>query len=567
MTAPTLPETPPALAAADLRGSLRSRARRALSARGRSAAFIAKLSLAFIAAGTLSGGAGAQGAGPVVLHEFIPPNAGEDISFAATTLDGDLPAAIQTPSGIATAPDPQKPPSTEHVYSGATTDDSPGSTYEPDRDTRRPNVEHYDDPFSPSTVPFKRLRAYDTIDESYTLRVQNQSLEAIPVGGSVGGGDEPFYGDISVDLIPGQPVRIPTVGPGARVLRLHTNPESQVELLRDGADNWFARGLSRNRVRLIVQIAIRRDAFGSDFPDVEWSRLSRHLRFTGFGHQREAFTRVAQAIGISQTQRPKEVLRKMVDYFRSFESSDDPPKGNGDIYLDLALTKKGVCRHRSFAFLVTALYIGLPARMVVNEAHAWVEVNDGDLWHRIDLGGAAANLETNTDPNRPRYVPPPDPFAWPATADSGQDLGDRTRPQNQDQTSDPNNPSPTDPTAPPPSTPPPTPTAPPTAPPAEVSGEPTLIDVAPVGGEVRRGFPFHLRGEVKSAGAPCPHVRVDVVLFSGVVKQGAAVGSLSTDDDGRFDGAVVIPRDFGLGEYRLRLETPGDARCRAGRSK
>jgi 5-hydroxyisourate hydrolase-like protein (transthyretin family) len=100
-----------------------------------------------------------------------------------------------------------------------------------------------------------------------------------------------------------------------------------------------------------------------------------------------------------------------------------------------------------------------------------------------------------------------------------------------------------------------------------VSGEPTLIDVAPVGGEVRRGFPFHLRGEVKSAGAPCPHVRVDVVLFSGVVKQGAAVGSLSTDDDGRFDGAVVIPRDFGLGEYRLRLETPGDARCRAGRSK
>jgi len=51
-----------------------------------------------------------------------------------------------------------------HVYSGATTDDSPGSTYEPDRDTRRPNVEHYDDPFSPSTVPFKRLRAYDTIE-------------------------------------------------------------------------------------------------------------------------------------------------------------------------------------------------------------------------------------------------------------------------------------------------------------------------------------------------------------------------------------------------------------------
>jgi 5-hydroxyisourate hydrolase-like protein (transthyretin family) len=72
---------------------------------------------------------------------------------------------------------------------------------------------------------------------------------------------------------------------------------------------------------------------------------------------------------------------------------------------------------------------------------------------------------------------------------------------------------------------------------------------------------------VKAAGAPCAYVRVDVVLFSGAVKQGAAVGSLSTDEQGRFDGAVVIPRDFGLGEYRLVVETPGDARCRAGRSK
>jgi 5-hydroxyisourate hydrolase-like protein (transthyretin family) len=93
-----------------------------------------------------------------------------------------------------------------------------------------------------------------------------------------------------------------------------------------------------------------------------------------------------------------------------------------------------------------------------------------------------------------------------------------------------------------------------------------LINVAPVDGEVRRGFPFHLRGDVRSGGAPCSHVRVDVVLFSNAVPQGAAVGSLSTDENGRYDGAVVIPRDFALGEYRLVVETPGDSRCRSGRS-
>ena len=31
---------------------------------------------------------------------------------------------------------------------------------------------------------------------------------------------------------------------------------------------------------------------------------------------------------------------------------------------DLALSQKGVCRHRAFAFLVTALYLGIPTRVV-----------------------------------------------------------------------------------------------------------------------------------------------------------------------------------------------------------
>ena len=109
-----------------------------------------------------------------ILHEFIPPDPGEDVSFAATTLEGDLPAAIQTPSGLATAPDPRKSPGADHVYGGATTDDSPDSTYEPDRDTRRPNIENYDDPFSPATAPFKRLRAYDWVDADYSLRVRDR---------------------------------------------------------------------------------------------------------------------------------------------------------------------------------------------------------------------------------------------------------------------------------------------------------------------------------------------------------------------------------------------------------
>lgn len=538
------------------------------AARARRVGYVARAALVVLGVGTLSGGVSAQASSPSILHEFIPPDPTEDISFAATTLDGDLPAAIQTPSGVATAPDPARPPSAEHVYNGATTDDSPNSTYEPDRDTRRPNVEHYDDPFSPSTVPFKRLRAYDSIDDNYTLRVQNQALSVLPVGGSVGQGDEPFYGDLSVDLIPGQPVRIPTVGPEARVLRMHTNPPAQVEIVRDGADNWFVRGLTRSRVRLVVQLAIARDTFGSRFADVEWGTLSRQIVFRPRSRHEASFTKVAQAIGISRLMRPREVVEKMVEYFRSFEPSDDPPRGQEDIYLDLALSKKGVCRHRSFAFLVTALNIGLPARMVVNEAHAWVEVSDGSLWHRIDLGGAAANLENDSDPNRPRYVPPADPYAWPAQSsnDSGQGLADRSAPQSSPDSAPPD--ASTSPSA------PPSPSASASAsasaaPPPTEPGQTTEIQVIPVDTEVRRGFPFHVRGEAKSNGAPCAHIRVDVVFVSDAISRGIPIGSLSTDEQGHFEGAVVIPRDLTLGDYGIRMETPGDAaaRCPARQTK
>ena len=67
--------------------------------------------------------------------------------------------------------------------------------------------------------------------------------------------------------------------------------------------------------------------------------------------------------------------------------------------------QKGVCRHRAFAFLVTALGLGIPARMVANEAHAWVEVRGETGWQRIDLGGAAAAIEEDVSEPAPAYAP------------------------------------------------------------------------------------------------------------------------------------------------------------------
>jgi hypothetical protein len=108
------------------------------------------------------------------------------------------------------------------------------------------------------------------------------------------------------------------------------------------------------------------------------------------------------------------------------------------------------------------------------------------------------------------------------------------------------------------------------------------VSVGAIDGDVHRGLPLHLQGQVQSAGAPCSHLRVDIILMGrvdrsgradrpsasgGTAAQGTTVGSLSTDDRGRYDGAVVIPRDLALGDYDLVVQTPGDARCGAGRTK
>jgi hypothetical protein len=93
----------------------------------------------------------------------------------------------------------------------------------------------------------------------------------------------------------------------------------------------------------------------------------------------------------------------------------------GNVYRDLFDDQAGVCRHRSFTFIITATAAGIPTRYVTNEAHAFVEVWFPDReWQRIDLGGAALRMEVSGAEgktlHRPRHD---DPFSKPPAYDQG----------------------------------------------------------------------------------------------------------------------------------------------------
>jgi transglutaminase-like putative cysteine protease len=552
------------------------------------------------------------GAYSPVLHERIAPDPQDDLTLNVA-VEGDLPAAMKTPSGVVRAPDPRSPVDPREPTASR---DTPASTFRPDRDTRRPDVLPYDDPFVPSTAPFKRLFAYDSVAGDFSLTVRDPRMMPASTGGAPAGDgtEEQFYANMVVDLVPGRPVRVPNVGPGARVLRARAGVgtrEIPVRFARDGADNSFVEGDFAGRARLVIELTIPRAAFGGDFGDPSWSALPPQAPLPATVTPSAA--EVSKKIGVSRSMRPREVVARLVAYFRSFVDSEDPPRGGRDVYSDLALSKKGVCRHRAFAFLITAQHLGIPTRMIVNEAHAWVEVFDGALWRRIDLGGAGRALGGEVQDTVP-HEPPPDPFAWPPGATRGEELADRARSAhggdaNHDAASkqdagsgagggggssgnsggsgaggsagrkngggsgsenrggqsggangggaDGNDRS----------------GGAANGGPESAGGAsddrpddrpPSRVTLTAVDGDARRGAPLHVAGDVSSDGDPCEHVTVEILLRDAKKRNIVPLGALATDEHGAYAGALVVPAAVPLGDYDVVAQTPGDTRCGRG---
>jgi hypothetical protein len=501
-----------------------------------------------------------------VLHEYIEPNPAEDVQLSATTPDGAMPAALDTESGVVPAPQTgDRKPKAEHAYGGNATPDSIDSSYRVDRDTTRPDSVSYDEPFIPAVAPFKRLYAFDAVDESFELTVFDKTLSKLEVGGKPGPADDQFYADLFVDLSPGVPVRVPSVAPGARALVARTDPELPFVLQRDRADNWFMTGDPRRRVRLVMQVSAPRAAFSSELADATWGELLQKLPPVP-PSVRSAALDVAHQIGVSQRQSPKQLTAALVAHFRSFAPSEASPKATrgAQLYSELSLSRKGVCRHRAYAFTVTALGLGLPTRMVRNEAHAWVEVFDGVRFHRIDLGGAAGRMELDPGTADHLHRPPPDAFAWPEGSESGQTMlnetleGSGSAPAASPSAGAPPRPPP----APSTSARAPDPGAP-TAPTSDERPSATVaLELATMSAE--RGSSLAVSGTVEAAGEACASSRVDVSLRDAAGVE-TWLGAFPTDANGRIEGRVTVPFDVDVGDYKVVARTPGAGRCGASR--
>jgi transglutaminase-like putative cysteine protease len=308
-------------------------------------------------------------------------------------------------------------------------------TRELDRDTRSPPGAslRYEEVFTPSVTPFKRLQAYDVVDESGRLTVRDPSLRPVDMGE----GPMParwnrqatarFVGDLNVQVSPQWPTPIPSVAGDQRVVSYTTSSSHAVEFVQDGAGNLFVRGTEAETVRLTYVLEAPQSAFTAPFvPSEPLDRAAAEVPVamrpsvpTWLQGNADA---VLRAAGVSRYQSLHAIVSGLVAYFRSFRDDDLPANANGQsLYADLALNRVGACRHRAYAFVLTMHALGLEARYVGNEAHAWAEVNfrSGDGWSRIDLGGWDIPLDAQAPSDRPQFHPSnEDPFPRPQAYES-----------------------------------------------------------------------------------------------------------------------------------------------------
>src|SRR4029078_9304329 len=135
-----------------------------------------------------------------VLHEYIDLGPGSDPIEPVVT--GQYPEAAASPRG-ANAQSAAPGTGAQAARTGNALSDAginPGSPFSIDRDTTRPSHVSYEDPFTPTLVPFKRGAVYASASRDGELIVRDAHLAPVPTAGVLQSSDEHFYATLELDL-------------------------------------------------------------------------------------------------------------------------------------------------------------------------------------------------------------------------------------------------------------------------------------------------------------------------------------------------------------------------------
>jgi hypothetical protein len=548
---------------------------------------LAVLGLAAVLAGA-AGLAIAQGGGSRPLsHEDLPPPSGDKPTPMIGTGSGN-PAAFTAGDKVLPKPPVDKPsdkPKGEPVLGTGSFGADRKTTMTPDENTGADDTLHYISVFNPDVLPFKRMSALDGVGDDYTLKIARPALVEVPVGGTTTKSRDRFWGSVLVQLTPGVDIPLPSVAPDMRILSYEIKPAMRLTFSKDGADNFYVRSdesSAAGTYRLVFLCDADAGYFAPSLPT--GARYTPRMVATMTPPElkpilpeavKKAAKRTLDKLIVDADMDLDIAFNNLVRYFRAFQAKPLPPS-TGDIYRDLCDSQAGVCRHRSFAFMITANALGIPTRLVTNEAHAFVEVWFPERhWQRVDLGGAALRLEVTGADNKTLHRPrAEDPFAKPDEYKqnytqlegdikglSSQQIADKRKSLDQSPASgafDPSGngggsgsggpdritPDPTLPTV--------------TQDPKKATPR---LDITTADTSAFRGDVVHVEGRVAASGKALPDHPVDVFL-APAGRNGAhpiPLGRTVTNLDGRFSQDFTVPGSLDLATYEIYLASPEDA--------
>ena len=362
------------------------------------------------------------------LHEDLPAPTDKPTPMIGGNGSGN-PAAFASGDKVLPKPPADKPSATppggEPVLGAGGFAADRQTTMTPDGNTGPDSTLHYVSVFNPDVVPFKRMSALDTVGDDYTLRIAPRALAELTVGGTTDRSRDRFWGSMLIKLTPGQDVALPSVAPDMRILSYEIKPPIAVRFAKDGADNFYVRSdesAAAGTYRLVFLADADAGYFAPSLPTGARytparvaDKAPREIRPVLPDRAMRQARRTLDHLGVDATMDLSYVFNALIRHFRGFQAKP-LPASSGDIYRDLCDSQAGVCRHRAFAFMITANALGIPTRFVENEAHAFVEVWFPERgWQRIDLGGAALRMEIQGADNKTLHRPrAEDPFDKPS---------------------------------------------------------------------------------------------------------------------------------------------------------
>ncbi|MCE9584126.1 MAG: transglutaminase-like domain-containing protein [Planctomycetes bacterium] len=237
------------------------------------------------------------------------------------------------------------------------------------------------DPFSPRLNWTHRLQVYTGISPAFECLAASPTRKSAFARQAKG----PFVhrASVRVSLVAGKPVSVPCSTPDAMVSEYRTTGAVSLKFTRDDGDGLCVTGDVTSEIDLSYTLTGNTDYWNAPLPDSPLVPVEVALP----ANVRQDAALVLDRIGGIPGATYRDTVRRLQAYCSGFvvapiEAAD---RREND-FLTLALSRKGVCRHRAWVFFVLGNASGIPTRLVSNRVHAFCEVQLPDSsWRRIEF--------------------------------------------------------------------------------------------------------------------------------------------------------------------------------------